>query len=99
MTMSLRQPSSTDGKGNRWKCHYDSSRKFKSEWQKKYPWIEQATDGSGDAFCSLYRMNITPRLSKVARHEAKHVTLCKVYKESKFCFTKFENNVVCAKGE
>ena len=72
--MSLSQPSSTDGKGNRWKCHYDSSRKFKSEWQKKYPWIEQATDGSGDAFCSLCRMNIAPRLSNVARHEgtAKH---------------------------
>lgn len=71
--MSLSKPSK-DGNGNRWKSFYDSSRKFKTEWQKKYPWIQKATDGSDDAYCSICRANITPKLSNIGKHEqsAKH---------------------------
>ncbi|CAB3986321.1 zinc finger MYM-type 6-like [Paramuricea clavata] len=74
--MSLSKPSATasTNRGNRWKSHYDSSRKFKSDWTRKYPWIKKAMDGSDDAHCSLCRTNITPRLSNISKHEesAKH---------------------------
>ena len=66
--MSLSKATTTE-RGNKWKSHYDSARKFKAEWQKKYPWVEKAKDGSDDAHCSLCRQNITPRLSNVDKHE------------------------------
>lgn len=66
--MSLSKPS-TGEKGNKWKSHYDTSRKFKAEWQRKYPWVEKAKDGSHDAHCSFCRQNITPRLSNLDKHE------------------------------
>eukprot|EP00795_Rhopilema_esculentum_P002040 gene2040-17605_t len=40
--MSLSKPS----KGTKWKGHYDESRRFKPEWQRKYPWVKKAVDGS-----------------------------------------------------
>ena len=66
--MSLSKPS-TSKKGNTWKSHYDASRKFKAEWQKKYPWVEKAKDDTDEAHCSLCRQNITPRLSNIDKHE------------------------------
>ena len=44
--MSLSKPS----KGNKWKGHYDSARKYKPEWQKKFPWVRQAMDGTDQAY-------------------------------------------------
>ena len=71
--MSLSKPSTGDN-GNKWKSYYDTARKFKAEWQRKYPWVEKAKDGSDDAHCSFCRQNITPRLSNLDKHEqtAKH---------------------------
>ncbi len=62
------------GRGNKWKSHYNSSRKFKPEWQHKFNWVRKAIDGSQDAHCSLCKANITPRLSNLNQHEqsAKH---------------------------
>ena len=71
--MSLSKPASSAG-ANSWKRNYDSSRKFKPEWQNRFPWVKKAVDGSADAHCSLCRANITPRLSNLSNHEktAKH---------------------------
>ena len=66
--MSLSKPTSSD-KGNKWKSHYDSARKFKPEWQTKHSWVEKAKDDSGDAHCSLCKQNITPRISNVEKHK------------------------------
>ena len=64
-------------KGSKWKGAYDDGRKFKSEWQKTYPWVKKAVDGSESAYCSLCRTSMQPRLSILKKHEesSKHSML------------------------
>ena len=71
--MSLSKPASS-ARAKSWKSNYNPSRKFKPEWQNRFPWVKKAVDRSVDAHCSLCRANITPRLSNLSNHEktAKH---------------------------
>ena len=55
----------SSARANSWKSNYDSSRKFKPEWQNRFSWVKKAVDGSADAHCSLCQANITPRLSNL----------------------------------
>ena len=67
--MNLSMPSK-NGRGNKWKSHYDTARKFRPEWQTKYPWLQKVTDGSEDAYSgSLCRTNLVPKLSNLNHHE------------------------------
>eukprot|EP00795_Rhopilema_esculentum_P005707 gene5707-10957_t len=63
--------------GMKWKGAYDDGRKFKPEWQRAYPWVKKAVDGSDDAYCSICRVNCQPRLSSLKKHQdtAKHSRL------------------------
>ncbi|XP_050724635.1 uncharacterized protein LOC127002594 [Eriocheir sinensis] len=53
----------------KWKSLYDSSRKFKDEWEIFFLWVKQSSDGSGEAFCKLCHCNLVPRLSSLQNHE------------------------------
>eukprot|EP00112_Aurelia_sp_Birch-Aquarium-sp1_P025424 Seg843.10 transcript_id=Seg843.10/GoldUCD/mRNA.D3Y31 product="hypothetical protein" protein_id=Seg843.10/GoldUCD/D3Y31 len=82
--MSLSKPS----KGTKWKDHYDESRRFKPEWQRKYPWVKKAVDGSDMAYCSFCRINIQPRASNLKQHEetSKHVKITSSVSSSRKLF-------------
>lgn len=53
----------------KWKCSYDSSRKYKNEWEKNMLWVKEASDGTGEAYCKLCRCNIMPKLCSLQNHE------------------------------
>ena len=64
-------------KGNKWKGVYDNVRRFKPEWQRTFPWVKKALDGSENAYCNTCRINTQPRLSSLKKHQetAKHAKL------------------------
>ena len=84
--MSLSKPS----KGTKWKAHYDESRKFKPEWQRKCPWVKKAVDGSDMAYRSLCQINIQPRASNIKQHaeSSKHVKIASSVSSSRRVFDK-----------
>ena len=61
---------SKESKGNKWKGYYESARKYKPQWQKKHPWVTKAVDGKDEAYCSLCKVNINPKLCHLQQHEA-----------------------------
>ena len=79
---------SKQSKGTKWKGHYDESRRFKPEWQRKYPWVKKAVDGSDMAYCSFCRVNIQPRESNLKQHEetSKHVKITSSVSSSRRLF-------------
>ena len=57
----------------KWKCHYDSQRKYRTKWQKKHSWLQKNLN-SEDSFCKLCYCKVKSKLYNFAQHElcAKH---------------------------
>ena len=55
---------------------YDSSRKYKKEWENKFPLVKKASGVSGEAFCKLCISVLSPKLYILQKHEEteKHKT-------------------------
>lgn len=53
----------------KWKSYYDSDRKYKKEWEKKYSWLQKAQGNSDDAFCTLCHCTVKSKLYHFAQHE------------------------------
>ena len=56
-------------KSKKWKSSYDDNRKYNEEWEKIYPWVRRAPDGSDTAFCRLCNSSIAPRAGNLGNHE------------------------------
>lgn len=53
---------------SKWKGTYDSCRIYNSEWEKEYPWLSEARDGSRQAFCKVCVKILQPRKSTIKGH-------------------------------
>lgn len=53
----------------KWKTSYDTSRRFKDEWERQFMWVKESSDGSGEAYCKVCHCNLVPRLSSLQNHE------------------------------
>lgn len=54
---------------SKWKGTYDSTRTYHSAWEKEYPWVTKAKDGSQHAFCKVCNKNLQPRKATLKVHE------------------------------
>ena len=61
---------SKEPKGTKWKGYYESARKYKPQWQREHPWVTKAVDGTDEAYCSLCKVNVNPKLCHLQQHEA-----------------------------
>jgi len=52
----------------KWKQCYDSGRKYQSVWEKSFPWVTKAPDGSDSAYCKLCRKTLQVRFSALSAH-------------------------------
>ena len=52
-----------------WKGKWDSGRKFKPEWEKKYPWVGRAPNDHDSAFCKMCKKVIIPKVWNLTEHE------------------------------
>ena len=53
----------------KWKGKYDSGRKYNTSWEEKFLWLTKASDGTEHAFCKLCKVQLAPKLSRIAEHE------------------------------
>jgi hypothetical protein len=47
---------------------YEKGRKYKTEWEKSYPWVERAQDGEM-AFCKICKKTLKPKKTSLNVHE------------------------------
>ena len=52
----------------KWKGSYDSGRRYNKSWEERFVWVSKA-DGSENAFCKLCRVQVAPKVSRLADHE------------------------------
>eukprot|EP00794_Sanderia_malayensis_P010141 gene10141-biopygen8329 len=54
----------------KFKQSYESGRKYHREWEKEFPWLKRATDGTENGFCKLCRKSLQPRKKTFQNHAA-----------------------------
>lgn len=63
----------------KWKQTYEAGRKYQKTWERDYPWIKQASDGTENAFCKLCSNMLQPKAAILQKHSksADHVARVK----------------------
>ena len=74
----------------KWKTNYDSGRKYKSEWEKDFPWVTKSAS-SEEAFCKLCKKNIVPKKANLESHQQSqsHLSRVQLPPEKTSCFKSF----------
>ena len=47
---------------------YESRRRYRTEWERDFPWIRKATDGSENSFCKICKKTLQPRKKTIQNH-------------------------------
>lgn len=53
---------------SKWKGAYDSGRTYQSAWEKEFPWLTKAKDGTESAFCKVCVKILQPRKTTIKVH-------------------------------
>ncbi|XP_047736330.1 uncharacterized protein LOC108666410 isoform X2 [Hyalella azteca] len=51
------------------KKSYDATRRYRTQWETQFPWLEKASDGSESAFCKLCHLILRPHKGCLVQHE------------------------------
>lgn len=52
----------------KWKATYESGRTYLPAWEKDFPWVSRAKDGSQQAFCKVCEKTLQPRKATIKLH-------------------------------
>ena len=53
---------------SKWKGSYESGRTYHVEWEKEFPWVSKARDGTQQAYCKLCHKGLQPRKGTLKNH-------------------------------
>ena len=53
---------------SKWKESYTAGRKYRTEWENIYPWIEKSKSDKDKAFCKLCKKELQPRKATIEKH-------------------------------
>lgn len=53
---------------SKWKGSYESGRTYHVEWEKEFPWVSKAKDGTQQAYCKLCHKGLQPRKGTLKNH-------------------------------
>ena len=51
----------------KWKCSYESGRKYKTAWEKEFPWIQKNSKAE-EAYCKVCQKSLAPRKAALTQH-------------------------------